>query len=407
MTKIHDDLMAPEVIVDPHTYYRVLRETEPIHFNEKWGGWVLTNYDDVVQVLRDQYRFSSDRMGFLANELSEEQRGGYAPIFEVLSRWFVFADPPFHTRLRLLLNPLFTPKIVGTFRPMVREIVSGLLDDLGPKGRMEVVREFAYQVPMSVILALIGMPDLDREKIKHWSEQIGVFFFIRADEPRRREIACEGVTSMVDYIRPLVEERKKAPGDDIIGVLIRAQQEGGLDDMDVISTIILLIFGGHETTMNLICNGTLALMRHPGEWERLHDDPSIVEKAVEELLRYDGSVKTTVRWAKEDVELKGTTFKKGERLLIALSAANRDPAQFADPDALDLTRDPNAHVAFAHGIHTCIGGPLARMEAQEALLEMTRRLTCPVLETNDLHYVPSVIHRALEIMPVSFKMRGQ
>ncbi len=406
MTMIHDDLMTPEVINDPHTYYRALRETEPIHYNEKWGGWVLTNYDDVVQVLRDQYRFSSDRMGFLAKELSEEQKGGYAPIFEVLSRWFVFAAPPFHTRLRLLLNPLFTPKIVGTFRPMVRDIVTGLLDTMEPRGRMEVVRDFAYQVPMSVILALIGMPDLDREKIKHWSEQIGVFFFIRADEPRRREIACEGVTSMVDYIRPLVEERKRDLNEDIISVLIRAQQEGGLDDMDVISTIILLIFGGHETTMNLITNGTLALMRHPGEWERLHDEPEIVEKAVEELLRYDGSVKTTVRWAKEDVELKGTTFKKGERLLIALSAANRDPAQFSNPDSLDLTRDPNAHVAFAHGIHTCIGGPLARMEAQESLLAMTKRLTCPVLETNDLHYVPSVIHRALEKMPVTFKKRS-
>jgi len=405
MTNIHDDLMTPEVINDPHTYYRALREAEPIHYNEKWGGWVLTNYDDVVQVLRDQYRFSSDRMGFLARELSEEQKGGYAPIFEVLSRWFVFADPPFHTRLRLLLNPLFTPKIVGTFRPMVQEIVTGLLDTMEPRGRMEVVRDFAYQVPMSVILALIGMPDLDREKIKHWSEQIGVFFFIRADEPRRREIACEGVTAMVDYIRPLLEEKKKDPGDDIIGVLVKAQREGGLSDMDVISTIILLIFGGHETTMNLITNGTLALMRHPKEWERLHDDPSIVEKAVEELLRYDGSVKTTVRWAKEDVELKGTTFKKGERLLIALSAANRDPAQFSNPDGLDLTRDPNAHVAFAHGIHTCIGGPLARMEAQEALIEMTKRLTCPVLETEDLHYVPSVIHRALEKMPVTFAKR--
>jgi len=253
---------------------------------------------------------------------------------------------------------------------------------------------------------LIGMPDLDREKIKHWSEQIGVFFFIRADEPRRREIACEGVTAMVDYIRPLLEEKKKDPGDDIIGVLVKAQREGGLSDMDVISTIILLIFGGHETTMNLITNGTLALMRHPKEWERLHDDPSIVEKAVEELLRYDGSVKTTVRWAKEDVELKGTTFKKGERLLIALSAANRDPAQFSNPDGLDLTRDPNAHVAFAHGIHTCIGGPLARMEAQEALIEMTKRLTCPVLETEDLHYVPSAIHRALEKMPVKFTTRN-
>lgn len=402
MTILSDDLMAPEVIVDPHSYYRQLREMDPVHWNQKWGGWVITRYPDVVQVLRDAKRFSSDRMGYLARELSEEQREQYAPLFNVLSRWMVFRDPPFHTQLRMLLNPLFTPTAVEQYRPMVRSIVQNLLDRIESKGRMEVVRDFAYQVPMSVILELLGAPHLDRDRIKEWSEQLGVFFFIRADEPRRREIACEGVTSLVQYLSPLVAERRANPNNDLISLLIRAQEQGDLTEEDVIATCVLLVFGGHETTMNLIANGTLALLRHPEEWERLRREPAIVNSAVEELLRYDGSVKTTVRWAKEDVELEGRTLKEGDRVLVALSAANRDPNQFDGPDGLNLRRDPNPHVAFAHGIHICLGAPLARMEAEEAFLGLTTRLPCPTLEREELDYVPSVIHRALKALPVTF-----
>lgn len=402
MTGLSDDLMAPEVIDDPHSYYRQLREVDPIHWNQKWGGWIITRYRDVVQVLRDAKRFSSDRMGYLARELSAEQREQYAPIFNVLSRWMVFSDPPFHTRLRLLLNPLFTPTSVEQYRPMVRNIVQKLIDKIERRGEMEVVRDFAYQVPMSVILELMGMPHLDRDRVKEWSEQLGVFFFIRADDPRRREIACQGVTALVDYLKPIVEERRSNPGNDLISILIKAQERGELTESDVIATCVLMVFGGHETTMNLIANGILALMRHPQEWERLRKQPAIVKLAVEELLRYDGPVKTTVRWVKEDVDLEGRALKEGDRVLVALSSANRDLMQFDNPDALNLRRDPNPHVAFGQGIHICLGAPLARMEAQEAVLGLTARLTCPTLESEELDYVPSVIHRALKALPVTF-----
>ncbi|MFQ5944845.1 MAG: cytochrome P450 [Candidatus Methylomirabilales bacterium] len=402
MSEISDDLMAPEVIADPHTYYRQLREADPIHWNDRWGGWVLTRYDDVVKVLRDPVRFSSDRMAYLARELSEEQQKLYAPIFEVLSRWFVFADPPFHTRLRILLNKQFTPGYVERYRPLVRGIVNDLLDSIEPEGRMEVVRDFAYQIPMTVILDLLGAPDVDRERVKEWSEQLGTFFFIRADEPRRREIASEGVTSLVEHLTPVVDERRAQPQDDLISILTQAESRGELAPEDVIATVVLLVFGGHETTMNLICNGMVALMRHADQWERLKRDPGLAATAVEELLRYDGSVKTTVRWAKEDVQLDGRTIQKEQRALIGLSAANRDPAEFENPDSLDLARDPNLHVAFAHGIHVCIGAPLARLEAQEAFTAVTQRLPLPTLETEDLEYVPTVVHRALKALPVTW-----
>ena len=349
MPVLSDDLMAPEVIVDPHSYYRQLRETDPVHWSERWGGWILTRYADVVQVLRDSKRFSSDRMAYLARELSQADQERLSPIFKVLSRWIVFRDPPDHTRLRLLLNTAFTPTAVERFRPLVRRIVQNLLDGIVDKRRMEVVRDFAYQVPMTVILQLMDTPHLDRDRIKEWSEQLGAFFFIRADEPRRREIACEGVTALVDYLSPVIEERKANPGVDLISLLLGAQERGDLTEEDVIATCVLLVFGGHETTMNLIANGTLALMRHPEEWERLRRKPALVSSAVEKLLRFDGSVKATVRWAKEDVELGGRTVRKGDRALVGLSGANRDPEEFNDPDRLDLTRDPNPHVALPTG----------------------------------------------------------
>ena len=402
MEEISDDLMAPEVVADPHAYYRGLREADPVHWNERWGGWVLTRYDDVVKVLRDPVRFSSDRMAYLARELSEEQQEQYAPIFNVLSRWMVFRDPPFHTRLRILLNKRFTPGWVEQYRPLIRNIVDDLLDGIEEKGRMEVVRDFAYQIPMTVILDLLGAPDVDRERIKEWSEQLGAFFFIRADEPRRREIASEGVTSLVEHLTPVVDQRRTSPEDDLISILVEAEARGELTREDVISTVVLLVFGGHETTMNLIANGTLALLRHPDQWERLKRDPDLAQTAVEELLRYDGSVKTTVRWAKEEVRLDGRTIEKEQRALIGLSAANRDPAQFENPDGLDLARDPNLHVAFAHGIHVCIGASLARLEAQEAFSAMTQRLPLPSLETEDLEYVPTVVHRALKALPITW-----
>lgn len=401
-TVLSDDLMAPDVIRDPHSYYRHLREVDPVHWNQRWGGWILTRYDDVVQVLRDAKRFSSDRMGFLARELTEEEREPVAPIFDVLSRWMVFSDPPLHTQLRVLLNRKFTPKAVEQYRLLVREIVEGLLEEIETRGRMEVVRDFAYQVPMTVILRLMGAPDLDRDRIKDWSEQLGTFFFIRADEPRRREIATEGVTALVDYLTPVVEDKAENPDDGFVSLLLQAEKEGKLTREDVVATCVLLAFGGHETTMNLIANGTLALIRHPEEWERLEREPDLVPSAVEELLRYDGSVKATVRWAREQAEVGGKTIRAGDRLLVALSAANRDPEQFERPDELNLARDPNQHVAFAHGIHVCLGAPLARMEAQEAFRALTQRLPLPALETEAYEYRPTVVGRALEALPVSF-----
>jgi cytochrome P450 len=399
---VSDNLMAAEVIHDPHTYYHTLRDDDPVHWNDRWGGWVITRYEDVVKVLRDAESFSSDRMGFLAGELTEEEREPIAPIFEVLSSWMVFADPPLHTELRSLVNRQFTPKAVDGYRAQVRAIVDRVLDQVEAKGEMEVVREFAYQIPMTVILDLMGVPDLNRVKIKQWSEELGLFFFIRADEPRRRHFATRGVSALAGYMERVVEEKAKNPDDKLISLLLDAEAAGKITREDVVANCVLLAFGGHETTMNLIANGTLALIRHPDQWQRLKEDPSMVRTAIEELLRYDGSVKTTVRWARQDVEIGGEVIKAGERVLIGLSAANRDPAQYPDPDALDLARDPNLHVAFGQGIHVCVGAPLARMEAQETFAALTARFDVPEVIAEDYEYWPTVIGRSLKSLRVRF-----
>lgn len=400
-TLVHDDLMAKEVIADPHSYYRHLRESDPVYWNDRWGGWVLTGYKNVVDVLRDADRYSSDRMGFLQQELTQEEQESIAPIFRILSSWMVFRDPPGHTALRMLLNKHFTPMAIERYRPMVRKIVQRLIDKMIDKKDVDFIRDFAYEVPMTVILELIGAPDLDRDKIKEWSEQLGVFFFIKADEPRRREIACEGINSLVDYITPLIEQRRERPGIDLISLLVAAEEAGSITANDVLATCVLLVFGGHETTMNMISNGTLAFMNHPDQWKKLQEDPSLLKKAVEEMLRYDGSVKATVRWAKVDTEIGGKKIKAGDRLLVSLSGANRDPDQFMNPDQMDINRDPNLHVAFAHGIHVCLGASLARMEVEEAFAGLVSRINVPEWSGNgELSYYPSVVHRAIQYFPV-------
>lgn len=402
MALLLDDLMAEDAIRDPHTYYHQLRKLDPVHWNERWGGWVLTGYDVVVEALRDGEHFSSDRMAYLETELKPEDRKLYQPIFDVLAHWMVFIDPPDHTRMRRLLNTRFTPRAVEQYRPRVRAIVNNLLKDLEGRNQMEVVHDFAYLVPLTVILELLGAPALDRDLIKQWSEQIGVFFFLRADEPKRREIACEGCTSLLNYIKPLVAERRQSPALDLISALVGCEEQGDLTEKEILATCVLLIFGGHETTMNLIANSTLALAQHPDAWQRLKNEPTLIEPAIEELLRYDGSVKATVRWARSETTVGGKQIKAGQKVLCALSAANRDPAMFANPDMLDLTRNPNPHVAFGQGIHICLGAPLARLEGQEAIAGLTRRLPAPRVATDKLDYHPTVVSRALKNLPIEW-----
>jgi cytochrome P450 len=405
MMPAQDNLLAPDVLYDPYAYFADLRETDAVHWNERWGGWLILRYDDVVNVLRDHETFSSDRMASLMLELNAQEQEHFALLIKYFSKWLVFTDPPYHTRVRLLINKAFTPTSVEKLRPRARQIVQELLDHVRLKSRMEFIREFAFHLPVIVISEYLGVPVEDRELVKEWSDETSRVFFIRANEPDRRERSQQGLEKLLAYFEPLIEERRRHPRDDLISALVRAEERGDLlSHEEVLATCTVLLFAGHETTTNLLANGLLALLRHPDQWDRLRQHPSLVRSAAEELLRYDGPVKATFRWAKKDTELGGKVIHTGDRMLLILAAANRDPAKYADPDRLDIARQPNPHVALGQGIHVCLGAPLARLEAQEAFLALPQRFPGLRLNIDQAHleYHPTIVARALKALPVSW-----
>ena len=400
-----DNLLAPDVLDDPYAYFAHLREIDPVHWNERWGGWLILRYNDVVQVFRDHETFSSDRMASLMLELNPQEQEHFSLLLKYFSKWLVFTDPPYHTRIRLLINKAFTPTSVEKLRPRARQIVHGLLDQVQRKSQMEFIHDFAFHLPVIVISEYMGVPIEDREQVKEWSDETSRVFFIRANEPDRRERSQRGLEKLLAYFEPLIDERRQHPRDDLITALVQAEERGDLlSHEELLATCTVLLFAGHETPTNLLANGLLAFMRHRSQWDLLRQHPSLVRSAAEELLRYDGPVKATFRWARKDTELGGKAIHAGDRMLLILAAANRDPAKYADPDRLDITRNPNPHVALGQGIHVCLGAPLARLEAQEAFLALPQRFPGLRLHTDAarLEYHSTIVARALKALPVSW-----
>jgi cytochrome P450 len=405
MMLAQDNLLAPDVLNDPYAYFAHLRETDPVHWNERWGGWLILRYDDVVKVFRDHETFSSDRMASLMLELNPQEQEHFSLLIKYFSKWLVFTDPPYHTRVRLLINKAFTPTSVEKLRPRARQIVHELLDQVRLKSHMEFIHDFAFHLPVIIISEYLGVPVEDREQVKEWSDETSRVFFIRANEPDRRERSQKGLEKLLAYFEPLIEARRKQPRDDLISALVQAEERGDLlSHEELLATCTVLLFAGHETTTNLLANGLLAFMQHRDQWDLLRQHPSLMRSAAEELLRYDGPVKATFRWAKVDTELGGKTIRANDRMLLILAAANRDPAKYTEPDHLDITRSPNPHVALGQGIHVCLGAPLARLEAQEAFLALPQRFPDLHLDSDPAHleYHPTIVARALKGLPVSW-----
>jgi cytochrome P450 len=388
--------MDAEFIANPYPTYHRLRAEEPVHHNPL-GFWVLTRYEDVLGALRDP-RFAKEAIAaFVA------ARFGIAPAGIGLS--MLDRDPPDHTRLRGLVSTAFTPRMVEMLRPHIQRIVDGLLERVETAGSMDLIEDFAYPLPVVVICELLGVPVEDRDRFKQWGLDIA-----RGLDaiwlPPDSEVAARSVVSrraLSDYFRALIAERRAAPRGDMLSALIAAEAAGDtLTEDELLATCILLLVAGHETTVNLIGNGTLALLRHPHELRRLRESPGLIASAVEELLRYDGPVQRTARIPSEDVTIGGRTIGKGEMVLPFIGAADRDPAQFPDPDRLDLTRADNRHIAFGWGIHFCLGAPLARIEGQIAINTLLQRLPKLALATDTPQYRQSLTLRGLSALPVSF-----
>ena len=392
------DPFLPEFNADPYPFYHRLREADPVH-QSPLGFWVLTRYDDCVMVLRDP-RFG--RAGF--EGLLESVYGNTVEQAR-LPTSMLFRDPPDHTRLRGLVSRAFTPRVVEGLRPRIQQIADGLLDRVQGAGRMEVISDLAYPLPVTVISEMLGVPEEDRERIKQWSADIARSLDA-IGLPTDPEIVDRGRTgrrAIGDYFRSLIPDRKKRPRGDLLSLLIEAEEQGDkLSEGELLATCVLLYIAGHETTVNLIGNGLLALLRHPKELERLRDKPALIQSAVEELLRYDGPVQRTARITNADVELGEHKIPKGSMVVPVIGAANRDPAHFPDPDRLDVSRPDNRHIAFGFGIHFCLGAPLARLEGQITLGTLLHRMPQLALSTERPEWRESQVLRGLKALPVSF-----
>jgi cytochrome P450 len=393
--------MSREFIADPYPFYHRLRAADPMHLTPI-GLYVASRHADIVSILRDK-RFGKDFIGRMTRrsgpQILEE------PVYRSMSHWMLQLDPPDHGRLRGLVVRAFTARRVEDMRPRIQAIVDEIIDRVEPRGAMDIIADFAFRLPVTVICDMLGIPEKERE----------VFFTSSRDGGRlldlallsNAEIAQQNTfnLAMAEYFRRLFDLRRREPGDDLTTKLVQAEQDGDkLTNEELIANVILLFGAGHETTVNLIGNGLLALHRNPDQLRLLQNDPSLIANAIEELLRYDSSVQVTGRTTLEDVDdIGGIPLAKGQSVVCLLGSANRDPAVYADPDRLDITRADVRPLSFGGGIHYCVGAQLARIEGEIAIATLLRRLPNLRLDDPDRpDWRQTFVLRGLNKLPASW-----
>ena len=391
-TSLDDLLTSRAFLEDPYPTYRLLREKDPVHWSDAWGVWVLTRYDDTITILRDAAQFSSvGRFSALLDQLPPEVQQDVEPLRRHYSSGLIQSDPPDHERLRLLVRQAFTPRTIAGYRERVQSIVDRLLEPLAETGEIDIVRDFAFPLPVFVVSEMLGAPTDDLERVFRWHKAIGGLQATGGAHEDRARSAAEAIVDIEDYFDRLVAERRAAPTADLISELIAAQESGDrLSQAELISMCVTLLLAGHETSKNLISNGTLSLLNHPDQRAALLDDPSLLPSTVEECLRYESPIQRGWRRVPADTEIDGRQIKAGQLVYYMFGAANRDPAQFPDPDRFDVRRADNRHVAFGFGIHFCVGAPLARLEGAVALDTLFRRFPSLELRQETIEWGDSV-----------------
>lgn len=378
---------------NPYPVYEKLRQNDPIHrvlFPHGDFGWIITRYEDAVEVLKDN-RFSKD----VIKRYGPDQDN-------IFVHNMLFSDPPDHRRLRGLVQKAFTPRLIEGMRSHIQDIADDLLDNLNSQDKMNLIDEFAFPLPIIVISEILGVPLEDQDKFRLWSNSI-----IDATSEENSEVFEKHAKEFIDYLNAWFAKVREQPGDDLISQLVVAEESGEqLTEKELLGVVALLIIAGHETTVNLIGNGILALLEHPEQRELLIKRPELIHNAVEEMLRYNGPVEfSTSRWASEDIEFHGHHIAEGELVIVALDSANRDEAKFKDADVFDITREKSAHLAFGKGIHLCLGAPLARLEGEIAINTLIRRFPDMQLQAdvNELEWRPGMIVRGVKEIPVQLK----
>jgi cytochrome P450 len=401
----YGDPLAPEHRANPYLLYQRVREHDPIH-RALDGTWVISRWVDGSAILRDP-RFSGSPKWLR----EDDERAANNPIRQVGTALLMFLDPPDHTRLRSLVGKAFTPRRVEAMRPRVQELVDARIDRVIESGEMDVIGDLAYPLPVSVICELLGVPGGDHATFRAWSSDASRLLDGDTLDPETQQRGMLAGMQLFQYFTDLVEEHRlragtqcqPGPGEDLLSAMIAAEEAGDrLTHPELITTATLLFVAGHETTMNLIGNAVLALLRNPGELERLRNDPSLIRSGVEEFLRYDSPVQFTARIATTDLDVGGVPIGAGEQVAVVIGACNRDPDQFPDPDRLDLGRADNRHLSFAAGAHYCLGAALARLEAQVAIATLVRRLDHLELVTAEPEYRDHFVLRGVKELRVRF-----
>ncbi len=380
---------------NPYPAYAALRERGQAHRSRLMNAWVFGRYPDVAAILPDWQRFSSDgRKAKRPGKRTVIPDPGAAPSMLSL-------DPPDHRRLRGLVSKAFTPRAVNALEPHIRSLMHGLLDGIDDLSGFDLMEAVARPLPVIVIAEMLGVPVEDRPRFRSWSDRRARILEPTISAEERADAVLAGA-DLDAYFTPLVEERRADPRDDILSGLVQAEEEGDrLDGNETITMLRLLLVAGNETTVNLIGNGMLALLRHPEQLQRLREDPSLIPSAVEELLRYDSPVQLDLRRIVEDCDVNGFPVKRGEDIVLLIGGANRDPEQFEDPDGLDVGREGGSHISFGRGIHACIGAPLARLEARIAIEVLLERFSSIRLADPPPRFRPSIVLRGLESLPVA------
>lgn len=378
---------------NPYPMYRLLQRRDPMHYSLLSKAWVASRYDDVAAALRDP-RFLVDKRKLETGQNGAAEHAGFIPSM-------LTVDPPDHTRLRTLASDAFARRAIEAMRPRIEQIVHQQLDAVAPASGMDFVQDLAVPLPLLVIAELLGIPSDDREQLKRWSdEMVRGIGYPGGEQVRRSERALHELTA---HLEGIVEQRRKDPGDDLISALLQVEEAGdGLTKQEVLSTCQLLLNAGHAMSSAFLANALTALLLHPEQLDLLRRDPTLLDGAIEELLRYDGPAQATCRLVVEDVQLGEKTVQAGQQVIALLGAANRDPERFADADELDITRRDNHHLAFGLGVHYCLGAPLARLEATIALGAMLERFPRLRLATEDLAWERHMSVRGVAALPVTF-----
>ena len=397
------NIASPQFKANPHPFYARLRAEAPVYrtlLPDRQPAWLITRYDDVLLALKDEQRFTKDRLA--AKTPEQLKKMPWMPgMFAPLARTILDTDFDEHARLRGLIHLAFTPRRIEQMRARVQALADTLLDEAERRGHMELIHDYALQIPLTIICEMLGIPAQDRPQFHRWTKTLVNL----SASPHAQVLLLPQLMLMLRYLRRLFKQRRADPRDDLISALATAEESGQrLTDDELLGMVFVLILAGHETTVNLIGSGALALLENPDQMRRLRQQPELIKTAIEELLRYVSPVdQATERYAREAVTLHGVAIPKGELVLAVIASANRDEQYFPDPDRLDLGRENNKHLAFGLGAHYCVGAPLARLEGQIAIQTLATRLPNLHLAATPraLRWRPGLTVRGLEALPVA------